>query len=225
MARALCKEPKILLLDEPMSNLDTRLKVDVRDEIRTLQQRLNLTTVIVTHDQEEAMAIADRIAILDKGVIQQYGTPDEFYNRPANLLVANFLGNPPMNILYGTLERDEAGFYLQQEHSKIRISMNANAYDNYIHEKVAVGIRPSDVVPCSKDHPEAQMMHVSLVEHQGNRFLVKLLPNPECPDESLRMICSCEHSITVGDMLPVCLNKGAVHVFDLKQNGKNISLQ
>lgn len=225
MARALCKEPKILLLDEPMSNLDTRLKVDVRDEIRTLQQRLNLTTVIVTHDQEEAMAIADRIAILDRGVIQQYGTPDELYNRPANLLVANFLGNPPMNILYGTLERDQDGLWLCRNNSRLQISRSAEAYGDYLHEEVAVGIRPSEVVPCAEDDPDAQRMYVSLVEHQGNRFLVKLLPNPEYPGEALRMICSCEYAITVGTTLPVRINKDAIHVFDLKQDRKNISLR
>ena len=225
MARALCKEPKILLLDEPMSNLDTRLKVDVRDEIRTLQQRLNLTTIIVTHDQEEAMAIADRIAILDKDEIQQYGTPDELYNRPANLMVANFLGNPPMNLLHGTLERDEAGLYLALQHSKLRLGTDTEKYDSYIHEKVVAGIRPNDIIPCGKDDPDAQMMHVGLVEHQGTRFLVKLLPSGDHGDEALRMICPIEHEITVGRLLPVRIKKGAIHIFDLKQNGKNISLQ
>ena len=97
MARALVKEPRLLLLDEPMSNLDARLRIDIREEIRRLQKQLNLTALIVTHDQDEAMSIADRIAILDKGSIQQYATPHVLYHEPANLFVAKFLGNPPMN--------------------------------------------------------------------------------------------------------------------------------
>jgi ABC-type sugar transport system ATPase subunit len=99
MARALVKEPEILLLGEPLSNLDARLNIEIRDEIKRLQQDLGLTAIIVTHDQEEAMAMADKIAILDKGFIQQFDTPKALYHRPANLGVAHFRGNPPMNII------------------------------------------------------------------------------------------------------------------------------
>ena len=97
MARALVKEPQVLLLDEPMSNLDARLKIEIRDEIRRIQQDLGVTSIIVTHDQEEAMAMADKIAILDNGRIQQFDTPEMLYHKPANLFVAHFMGNPPMN--------------------------------------------------------------------------------------------------------------------------------
>ena len=99
MCRALVKEPKILLLDEPMSNLDARLKIEIREVIKKIQQELKVTSIIVTHDQEEAMAIADKIAILDNGRIQQYDTPEMLYQYPANLFVANFMGNPPMNFI------------------------------------------------------------------------------------------------------------------------------
>ncbi len=88
------KEPDVLLLDEPMSNLDARLKIEIRDEIRRVRQETGITSIIVTHDQEEAMAIADKIAILDNGRIQQYDTPEHVYHYPANLFVAKFMGNP-----------------------------------------------------------------------------------------------------------------------------------
>jgi len=99
IARALAIEPKVFLLDEPLSNLDAKLRLEVRDEIRALQRKLGLTTVFVTHDQEEALSIADRIAIMHDGIVQQVGTPDEVYERPANLFVADFLGK--MNFFEG----------------------------------------------------------------------------------------------------------------------------
>jgi len=99
IARALAIEPKVFLLDEPLSNLDAKLRVEVREEIHALQRRLGLTTVFVTHDQEEALAIADRMAIMHDGIVQQVGTPDTLYERPANLFVADFLGK--MNVFKG----------------------------------------------------------------------------------------------------------------------------
>lgn len=223
MGRALCKEPKILLLDEPMSNLDTRLKVDVRDEIRTLQQRLNLTTVIVTHDQEEAMAIADKIAILDGGTIQQFGTPDDLYQRPVNLFVANFLGNPPMNILHGKLFQDD-GLYLEAQSGKIRIYDEKPAYQAHVGKEMALGVRPTEISPCGNDDPQRQDMYVALVEHLGNKNLIKLLPNKENPNEYIRMICDSYFPVSIGDTIPVRLHAESVFLFDLEDNGNNISL-
>lgn len=104
MARALVKNPKILLLDEPMSNLDARLKIEIRDEIRRIQRKTKVTAILVTHDQEEAMSMADKIAILDKGKIQQFDEPQVLYNHPRNLFVAHFMGNPPMNFIDAVVE-------------------------------------------------------------------------------------------------------------------------
>jgi putative spermidine/putrescine transport system ATP-binding protein len=104
IARALAIEPKVFLLDEPLSNLDAKLRLEVREEIRSLQQRLGLTTVFVTHDQEEALAIADRMAIMHDGIVQQVGAPDTLYERPANLFVADFLGK--MNVFTGRGQAD-----------------------------------------------------------------------------------------------------------------------
>jgi iron(III) transport system ATP-binding protein len=106
LARTIAVEPKLLLLDEPLSNLDARLRVEVRRELRELQQRLGLTTIFVTHDQEEANTVCDRIAVMNDGVIQQVGTPQQLYERPANLFVANFLGTA--NILAGSVGGDGA---------------------------------------------------------------------------------------------------------------------
>ncbi len=99
LARAMVRQPKVYLMDEPLSNLDAQLRVDMRAELRRLQIDNQITTIYVTHDQTEAMAMADRIAIMNLGVLQQVGTPDEVYTYPANLFVANFIGSPSMNFI------------------------------------------------------------------------------------------------------------------------------
>ena len=104
IARALAKEPEILLLDEPLSNLDARLRLEMREEIRRLQLETGITTIFVTHDQEEALSISDHILLLKKGRIQQYGLPQELYDEPCNPFVADFLGNPPINLYEGIVD-------------------------------------------------------------------------------------------------------------------------
>ena len=104
LARAVVREPQVFLMDEPLSNLDAKLRASMRVQIKHLQRQLKITTVYVTHDQIEAMTLADRIVIMDKGSIQQVGTPDEIYPDPANTFVAGFIGSPPMNLIPGVAE-------------------------------------------------------------------------------------------------------------------------
>ena len=104
IARALVKNPRLLLLDEPLSNLDARLRLEMREEIRRIQQRTGVTTIFVTHDQEEAMSISDRIVLMKLGVLQQNDLPQNLYDQPANQFVADFLGNPPINNLRGVVK-------------------------------------------------------------------------------------------------------------------------
>ena len=104
IARALVKNPRLLLLDEPLSNLDARLRLEMREEIRRIQQRTGVTTIFVTHDQEEALSISDRIVLMRSGVLQQNDLPQRLYNEPANQFVADFLGNPPINNIPGTIQ-------------------------------------------------------------------------------------------------------------------------
>jgi inositol-phosphate transport system ATP-binding protein len=109
LARALVKEPQVLLLDEPLSNLDAQIRLQARGEIRRLQQQFGITSILVTHDQAEALAMADRIAVFSTGELQQLATPDELYLRPANTFVARFVGHPPMNLLEGRFEDGRFG--------------------------------------------------------------------------------------------------------------------
>lgn len=105
MGRALARRPKVYLFDEPLSNLDAKLRVEMRTELKLMRQRLKTTTVYVTHDQIEAMTLGDKVAVMKDGVIQQFGTPQQIYNDPANLFVASFIGSPPMNFIPLRLQR------------------------------------------------------------------------------------------------------------------------
>src|SRR5438552_497194 len=106
LARAIVREPRVFLMDEPLSNLDAKLRTHTRTELKALQKQLGVTTIFVTHDQAEAMTMGDRIAVLDAGRLQQLGSPDTVYQRPANLFVAQFIGSPPMNIVDASRDGD-----------------------------------------------------------------------------------------------------------------------
>ncbi len=136
IARALVKMPRVLLLDEPLSNLDARLRLQTREEIRRIQRETGITTVFVTHDQEEAMSISDEIVVMKEGVLQQMGVPQEVYNDPANLFVANFLGTPPVNVFTGCVKN--GAVYIGSE----KIIECPGVED----QEVYVGIRPEGFI-------------------------------------------------------------------------------
>ncbi len=136
IARALVKRPAVLLLDEPLSNLDARLRLQTREEIRRIQRETNITTVFVTHDQEEAMSISDQIVVMKLGVVQQMGVPQEVYNNPANLFVAKFLGTPPVNVFRGEVKG--GALYIADE----RICDTPGISDRAVY----VGIRPEGFI-------------------------------------------------------------------------------
>ncbi|MEZ2133170.1 MULTISPECIES: ABC transporter ATP-binding protein, partial [unclassified Sinorhizobium] len=117
MGRALVRNPQVFLFDEPLSNLDAKLRVDMRTEIKRLHQRMKTTIVYVTHDQIEAMTLATKIAVLKDGVLQQFGTPADIYNRPANMFVADFMGSPAMNLVTATVENGAGGLQVSLERS------------------------------------------------------------------------------------------------------------
>ena len=120
IARAIVKNPKILLLDEPLSNLDARLRIELRDEIRRVQKQLGITTIFVTHDQEEALSISDKILLMEKGKISQYSSPKEMYMEPQNMFAAKFLGNPPMNFVPGEKVEDGISLLLGDENVTVK---------------------------------------------------------------------------------------------------------
>jgi multiple sugar transport system ATP-binding protein len=142
MGRALVRDPKLFLFDEPLSNLDAQLRVDMRTEIKQLHGRIRSTIVYVTHDQIEAMTMASRIAVMNKGEIQQFAAPDEVYNRPANLFVARFLGTPPMNTLKARLVRDGDGLAATIGTARLPLPAQSDAARAFIDRDVFLGLRP-----------------------------------------------------------------------------------
>ena len=154
IARALVKKPRVLLLDEPLSNLDARLRIKTREEIKRIQKETGITTVFVTHDQEEAMSICDEIVVMNNGKVMQEGKPIEIYKNPSNLFVAKFLGTPPINVFKGIIKED--GIYVDNE----KISSLKN--ENYINKEVYVGIRPEGFIFVSSKKDENNLDTISL---------------------------------------------------------------
>src|SRR4051794_37615705 len=150
MGRAIVREPRAFLMDEPLSNLDAKLRVEMRAEITRIQRDLGVTTMYVTHDQTEAMTLGDRVAVMSKGVLQQLASPQELYDRPVNLFVAEFIGSPAMNVAEAELVRDDGSLRVRfGETAELAVPppvLEARpALDAYEGRKVVVGIRPEDM--------------------------------------------------------------------------------
>ena len=142
MGRAIVRDPKVFLFDEPLSNLDAKLRVAMRAEIKALHQRLKTTTVYVTHDQIEAMTMADRIVVMHDGIVEQIGTPLELFDKPSNLFVAQFIGSPAMNVLPGTLRRNGSAAYVEALGAHWPVPNSVAGSDG---QSVSYGIRPGDL--------------------------------------------------------------------------------
>ncbi|MCQ2565712.1 MAG: ABC transporter ATP-binding protein [Clostridia bacterium] len=181
IARALVKIPRVLLLDEPLSNLDARLRLQTREEIRRIQKETGVTTIFVTHDQEEAMSISDMIVVMKKGVIQQIGKPQEVYDNPVNLFVAKFLGTPPINVFEGKV-RD----------GKVWVGPDAILDAHGVPDKdVWVGIRPEGVIP---DPTGPLKMKLLNIETMGRDTSVVCKDEAQTGD-SLRFIIASDAKI------------------------------
>lgn len=181
IARALVKMPKILLLDEPLSNLDARLRLQTREELRRIQRETGITTVFVTHDQEEAMSISDMIVVMKDGALHQSGLPQEVYDDPVNLFVAKFLGNPPINVFRGEVKAGK--LFIGQE-----AVMDAAGCPT---GPVTVGIRPEGFVPNDGGRFTCGLVGVEVM----GRDTTVVCSHPEFEGASIRAIISSDNSI------------------------------
>jgi multiple sugar transport system ATP-binding protein len=157
MGRALARSPRVFLFDEPLSNLDAKLRVEMRTEIKKLHKRLRTTIVYVTHDQVEAMTLADRIAVMKDGQVQQFGTPYEIYNNPANRFVADFMGSPPMNFLECVVLDDKLVIESQGQKFELQVAHGARLKSAGL-ETVILGIRP-EMITEPKPYAEGALVH------------------------------------------------------------------
>lgn len=196
IARALVKQPGLLLLDEPLSNLDARLRIETREEIRRIQKEVGITTVFVTHDQEEALSISDKIAVLDKGVLLQYDTPQEVYKNPANEFVAKFLGTPAIVMIEGTVT----------EGRLVCQGINLRENINMENRRVRIGIRP-EAFYRKEDGFEVQ---VQRVEMTGKDLSVHFLLG----QERMRAIFFSDERIAQGDILRIGIKQEQILLFD-----------
>jgi multiple sugar transport system ATP-binding protein len=172
LARAIIREPRLYLMDEPLSNLDARLRVQMRGELKRLQHELGTTTVYVTHDQAEAMTLAHRVAVMSAGRLQQFDTPMNIYQRPANRFVAEFVGSPPMNFIEG---RTDAGARVFRGSRGVALPLSENQLGRMNgRERVTLGIRPEHLLISRAAREGWQPAHVYVTELMGNETLVFL---------------------------------------------------
>jgi len=182
IARAIVRQPNIFLLDEPLSNLDAHLRLSTRVELKHLQRSLGITTVYVTHDQIEAMTLGDRVAVLNEGRLEQVGTPDELYEKPANTFVATFIGSPMMNLLEAELTEEKGNFYIILGNIKIKLpDEKIKSLSKLKTKSCIIGIRPEHVllVSCGQkaETPPVIKAKIDSIEPLGREMLVHVLFN------------------------------------------------
>jgi multiple sugar transport system ATP-binding protein len=210
MGRAVVRNPSVFLFDEPLSNLDAKLRVQMRAEIKTLHQKVGTTSVYVTHDQIEAMTLADRIVVLNQGKIEQHGTPLELYRTPANLFVAGFIGSPAMNVLDGVVEGiDGRPAVRLKDGTPLRIALERRVKTGQI---VTVGLRPENLTPSGGGSPLSGQ--TLLIEPTGAQTHVLF----EIAGQPVTAVVDGDLPLKHGTLLKVSVNPDQVYVFD-RQSG------
>jgi len=220
IARALVREPVVFLLDEPISHLDAKLRIHMRAELKRLHRIMGITTIHVTHDQVEAMSIADRIAVMGSGIIQQVGRPYELFNKPANLYVAGFIGEPSMNFLPSLIEKDdEKGLVLKGEGFNCNFSsdIRKRIKDDELNKELVVGFRPQHCrieLGDTKGREELTGFMgsgvISLIEVLGTEQVVHINLN----NKDLKWIGPSNISLEVEDKIKLYCNEDNIFIFN-----------
>jgi multiple sugar transport system ATP-binding protein len=200
LARAIVREPTVFLMDEPLSNLDAKLRVTMRAQLKNLQHQLAVTTIYVTHDQIEAMTLADRVVVMNAGQIMQIGTPEEVYNRPANLFVAGFIGSPAMNLIQGEVHN---GTFTAENIRFSKINSPTNG-------RITLGYRAEDVT-LSSDRAEAQITApIYSVELLGDATMITV----KAGGGLISAKADKDFRQQIGTAISLCIDPQHVHLFD-----------
>ncbi|MDS0277323.1 ABC transporter ATP-binding protein [Halomicroarcula sp. S1AR25-4] len=224
LGRAIVRDPAVFLMDEPLSNLDAKLRVQMRAELNKLHEELSTTTVYVTHDQVEAMTLADQIAVMDDGQIQQVGAPTHVYSNPRNMFVAGFLGSPSMNFIEGTLERDSA--------EKLQLDIGTDTHDipdefadeleAYLDDQVVLGIRPENI-SLNQDGIAANVhpATVQVVEPQGEKTVLELDLDT---GQTIKAAVDPDTTVQMGDSVNLRFDRDSLQYFD-PQTGESLTYE
>ncbi|MDD2231716.1 MAG: ABC transporter ATP-binding protein [Sphaerochaetaceae bacterium] len=219
IARALVYNPDILLLDEPLANLDAKLRRYMRGEIRRIQKQTNITTLFVTHDQEEAMAIGDRLAVLRLGVVEQIGTSDELYNHPQNAFVSNFIGK--MNLFQGTIEKSADSARIKDLPITVSIDHSRNSSDGKPGSPVLIGARPEQMSVSPSKTDDSVPGKVGIIQHLGQFIRYEVNAAPEISERTLEIdMPHMVQGVKEGDTVFVSIKPGMGYFFP-KENTSN----
>ena len=210
LCRAIVKEPEVLLLDEPLSNLDARLRIETRAEIKRLQKELGITAILVTHDQVEAMTMAERVAVMHNGVLQQYTTPTELYSHPRNLFVASFIGDPPMNLVDVVLAQRDGRPVLESEHFTLPITPELAQKLPKDGRRLVLGVRPDEITLAREEHPQGFPGEVFITEPLGGGVLVDF----KFGELTFRVLAPLDFTVEVGERLWIAPQLEKIHLFD-----------
>jgi multiple sugar transport system ATP-binding protein len=244
MGRAIVREPAVFLMDEPLSNLDAKLRVQMRADIKTLQSKLDVTTIYVTHDQVEAMTMADRVAVMRKGELQQVAPPQDLYDRPVNMFVASFIGSPPMNMLEARVERHDGGIVALAGDAALPLDERYSALERWEGRDVVLGIRPEGLEDGTLSPPDQPRLRATVELHEalGSEVLVHFRTSarqavtdemrelaqdmgddrPVGEDAALVGRFSARTRVSHGDVVEVAVDPQALHFFD-PQTGLSIA--
>lgn len=211
IARALVRKPRLLLLDEPLSHLDGKMRQVLRTEIKRLHKEIKCTTILVTHDQLEAMSLADRIAIMNEGVLQQYGTPNEIYNDPANEFVADFIGEPPMNLATVNINNEKGILYFAFNDSDVKMTVPLK-YNKVLKEgmTVSLGIRPTNI-SIVDDKSEGSEVRISVFENLGEEKIISV----KVGNDYLSIISNDEKRYKKGDLIKIKTETENINLFEI----------
>jgi len=215
VGRAIVREPKVFLFDEPLSNLDAKLRVETRANLSKLHQQLKTTFIYVTHDQVEAMTMASRIAVINKGLLQQVDTPQMLYDQPDNLFVAGFIGSPAMNLFKTKLVRGDGKLFVDGSSFKVEIpDFKRDTYSKYVDKPVIMGIRPEDIQDPHYLPPEIIPQPVDglvdVTELMGNEIQLYIT----CGEHNFVARVDPRTKVIMGDRTQVVFNMGNMHLFD-----------
>ncbi len=218
IGRAVVREPRIFLFDEPLSNLDAELRVDMRGEIARLHKRLGNTMIYVTHDQVEAMTMADKIAVLRDGVVEQFGTPLDLYNEPDNVFVAGFIGSPKMNFLKGVIKKGSGTTLVLETGDKIELPDDTPKVSDDM--AVTLGIRPNGLHLASSADTSAVHVDVKSVERLGGEsYIYAAMPN----GDAITVHSPGQTEIEPGSQITLTINTSHMHLFST-ESGKALLL-